>query len=454
MLEATERPLVKHFLLDVDYWRAVVEAAGLGVWDYDIVTGEKNYSARWRQMHGLAPSDPMNATDDAWFDMLHPDDVATARHFTNLVNSGTALDIAFEYRERNAAGGWTWFMCRGRAIYHDPDGKATRFVGIDTDITAMKITEAAQIIAAAQLQNAVAVAEIGIWTHDMQTQITTWDARLKKIFGFEDMPDLMPRNYWEQFLHPEDYERVLLEMRAKGASKSDFHMSYRIIRRDGETRHLRSRIAYVADGLNGPCFVGVNWDATEEVTHTSNLEAANAVAHQRLLALTLAQKELEVLSTHDPLTGLPNRRALDNYIASLGPRGSDLSNVAVMLIDVDHLKEINDRHGHESGDAVLLAVAKALDSVLTPHGLVARTGGDEFVAVVSPFTSADALYDLAQTASKAASGDRFAKGPTPTVSIGVAYALGYEESFANLHRRADKALYSAKHAGRARVVLS
>jgi diguanylate cyclase (GGDEF)-like protein len=125
-----------------------------------------------------------------------------------------------------------------------------------------------------------------------------------------------------------------------------------------------------------------------------------------------------------------------------------------MLIDVDHLKEINDRHGHESGDAVLLAVAKALDSVLTPHGLVARTGGDEFVAVVSPFTSADALYDLAQTASKAASGDRFAKGPTPTVSIGVAYALGYEESFANLHRRADKALYSAKHAGRARVVLS
>jgi diguanylate cyclase (GGDEF)-like protein/PAS domain S-box-containing protein len=454
MLQATERPPVKHFLLDVDYWRAVVEAAGLGVWDYDIVTGEKNYSPRWRQMHGLSPSEPMNATDEAWFDMLHPDDVTTARHFTNLINSGSALDVAFEYRERNAAGGWTWFMCRGRAIYHDPDGKATRFVGIDTDITAMKTAEAAQVIAAAQLQNAVAVAEIGIWTFDLRTQLATWDARLKKIFGIEDMPDLVPRNYWEQFLHPEDYERVLQEIITRSSEKSDFHLSYRIIRRDGELRYLRSRIAFVADGLNGPCFVGVNWDATEEETHTTNLKAANEVAHQRLIALTLAQKELEVLSTHDPLTALPNRRALDNYIAALGPRGGDLNDVAVMLIDVDHLKEINDRHGHESGDAVLLSVAQALDAILTPHGLVARTGGDEFVAVVSKLTSRDDLQALAQAASAAAQAANQKSGPSPTVSIGVAHTDGKLESFANLHRRADKALYDAKRAGRARVVLS
>lgn len=346
MLQATEPPIVKHFLLDVDYWRAVVEAAGLGVWDYDIVTGEKNYSPRWRQMHGLGPFDAITANDAAWLDSLHPDDVATAQHFTNMINSGSALEVAFEYRERNATGGWTWFMCRGRAIYHDADGRATRFVGIDTDITAMKTAEAEQMIVAAQLQNAVAVAEIGIWTYDLQTQITTWDARLKKIFGIEDMPDQMPRTYWEQFLHPDDKERILLEMREKAAKKADFQISYRIIRRDGELRYVRSRIAYVADGLNGPCFVGVNWDATEEVTHTTNLEAANAVAEQRLIALTLAQKELEVLSTHDPLTGLPNRRALDNFIASLGPRGGDLNTIAVMLIDVDHLKEINDQHGH------------------------------------------------------------------------------------------------------------
>lgn len=445
---------MKHFLLDVDYWRAVVEAAGLGVWDYDIVTGEKNYSPRWRQMHGLGPFDAINATDDSWFDMLHPEDVATAQHFTNLINSGAAQDINFEYRERNADGGWTWFMCRGRAIYHDADGKATRFVGIDTDITAMKTAEAAQVLAATQLQNALAVAEIGIWTHDIQTQITTWDTRLKEIFGIEDMPDKMPRNYWEQFIHPEDYERVLLEMVAKSAKKVDFNLSYRIIRRDDETRYLRSRIAYVADGLNGPCFVGVNWDATEETTHTTNLEAANAVAQQRLIALTLAQKELEILSTRDPLTTLPNRRALDNYIAALGPRGDDLCRVAVMLIDLDHLKEINDRHGHESGDAVLFAVANALESVLTPYGLVARTGGDEFVAVIPNPTSANDLNALALAASTATKGVKLQSDLIPTISIGVAYALGQPESYANLHRRADKALYQAKHAGRARVVLS
>jgi diguanylate cyclase (GGDEF)-like protein len=454
MLQATESPIVKHFMLDVDYWRAVVEAAGLGVWDYDIVTGEKNYSPRWRQMHGLGPFDVIEGNDDAWLNSLHPDDVATAKHFTNMINSGSALDVAFEYRERNAAGSWTWFMCRGRAIYHDADGRATRFVGIDTDITAMKTAEAAQIIAAAQLQNAVAVAEIGIWTFDIQSQTGTWDARMKKIFGFENLPDRMPSNLWEQYLHPDDYDRVLLEMRAGNNRKTDFNMAYRIIRIDGETRYLRSCIAYIADGLTGPCFVGVNWDATEEVTHTTNLEAANAVAQQRLIALTLAQKELEVLSTHDPLTGLPNRRALDNYIATLGPRGEDLGDVAVMLIDVDHLKEINDRHGHDNGDAVLVAVANALDSILTPHGVVARTGGDEFVAVVSQILSTEDLWSLAQAASLAAINAKQANGPAPTVSIGVAHTLGAEESYANLHRRADKALYDAKRAGRARVVLS
>lgn len=444
---------MKHFVMDVDYWRAVVEAAGLGVWDYDIVTGEKNYSPRWCQMHGMTSEAQAPASDQDWFATLHPDDVATARHFTDLINSGTALDVAFEYRERNAEGGWTWFMCRGRAIYHDPKGRATRFVGIDTDITAMKMAEAAQIVAAKQLQDAVAIAGIGIWTYDLQSQTATWDARMKEIFGVQDQPNELPKDFWEQFLHPDDYDRVTKEIAAHNSAQDDFSLNYRIIRPDGELRHIRSRITFVADGLSGPSFVGVNWDATEEITYTSNLEAANAIAHQRLLDLTLAQHELEVLSTHDPLTGLANRRALDNHIATLGGADANLSGVAVMLFDLDHLKRINDRFGHAAGDAVLLGVAQALKTVVIPRGLVARTGGDEFVAVISTPLSVEDLRALANATSDAVARMTCADCPTPTVSIGAAHCLDRPESFIELHRRADNALYQAKHAGRSQTVI-
>ena len=150
----------------------------------------------------------------------------------------------------------------------------------------------------------------------------------------------------------------------------------------------------------------------------------------------------------DPLTGLPNRFALQPRINELAHQAAATGErVAVVAIDVDHLKEINDEHGHASGDDVLREVARRLRACLAPFDSIYRFGGEEFLVLL-------AGYDIA-TASAAAETMRVAVRATPiggrtvTVSIGVAVpSLGEPFQFDATFARADAALYAAKHAGR------
>lgn len=120
------------------YWHAVVKSASLGVWDYNLATGEKRYSSIWRDIRHLSATDPLPSNDEEWFSSVHPDDVDLARYNAELINKGWADVVSFEYRERNKNGRWVWIMCRGRALDRDTSGRATRFVGVDSDISAVR----------------------------------------------------------------------------------------------------------------------------------------------------------------------------------------------------------------------------------------------------------------------------------------------------------------------------
>lgn len=441
-------------LPDIEYWRGVIEAADLGVWDYDLEKAEKSYSAKWREIRGLRLDEAVTATDQEWLAMLHPDDVVTAAYYTDLINAGTAKTVAFEYREKNATGGWTWFMCRGRAVHFDQFGRATRFVGIDTDITAMKSIEAERIVAARQLENAVALAEIGIWRYDVISQSISWDRRMCKIYGIPDALAPLPRDIWEHFLHPDEAARVLAETEAGLLQKQQYGLNYRIVRNDGEVRHIRSHVSYLSDGIDGPSFIGVNWDVTQDIRRAEELEAVNRVAEERLAQFLVAQRELEHLTRHDPLTEVMNRRAFDSQVAALSPDGRPSFGLGVMVIDVDNLKVVNDRWGHEAGDVILKWVAQVLKSELGQLGIVARTGGDEFVALLPNAGSENELGQKAEAVAARVCARRHEGGPLPSVSIGVSNSLLIPQTIPALLRSADQALYRAKDAGRSRVVFA
>jgi diguanylate cyclase (GGDEF)-like protein len=165
------------------------------------------------------------------------------------------------------------------------------------------------------------------------------------------------------------------------------------------------------------------------------------------------EDRLAETSITDPLTRLYNRRHIDARLAEEIERARrHATPAALLLLDVDHLKEINDRDGHEAGDAALRLVADTLRGTSRATDLPARYGGDEFV-VLLPSTTANQAAELAERIH-AALRARPAKAPV-TVSIGVAdVAPGGASSPAALFEAADAALYTAKAGGRDRTVIT
>ncbi len=151
----------------------------------------------------------------------------------------------------------------------------------------------------------------------------------------------------------------------------------------------------------------------------------------------------------DPLTGLSNRQALGDRFNDLDERAAGLRPpVSALLIDIDHFKRVNDQHGHDVGDQVLVAVAEALRAHV-PDRPVYRLGGEEFLILLE-----DAGPGAASVAERlrAAVEELLPLGLRVTVSIGCAESAGDDVRQSDLLRRADQALYSAKSAGRNLVV--
>jgi diguanylate cyclase (GGDEF)-like protein len=168
---------------------------------------------------------------------------------------------------------------------------------------------------------------------------------------------------------------------------------------------------------------------------------------------------LAALSTTDPLTGIPNRRALDEHLADELARARRYGTpLAVVMLDLDHFKRLNDRHGHAAGDTVLREVARVLDAEKRRGDTIARYGGEEFVAILSHAdeTAAKAWAERVRSRLGGAAVDVNGNYLRVTASFGVAAAVPGSSAPAGsvLLAAADRALYAAKARGRNRVVVA
>jgi diguanylate cyclase (GGDEF)-like protein len=158
--------------------------------------------------------------------------------------------------------------------------------------------------------------------------------------------------------------------------------------------------------------------------------------------------ETQLQAATDSLTGLLNRRALENKVRALRAENTGF---AVAMADLDHFKALNDTHGHETGDRALRLFAQTLKTSLRAHDLVCRHGGEEFAVVLPECSAANAAAALEQTRIELSQALRAAGLPEFTVSIGVVDA-GDDEDFSSVLERADNALFDAKRQGRDRIV--
>jgi diguanylate cyclase len=202
----------------------------------------------------------------------------------------------------------------------------------------------------------------------------------------------------------------------------------------------------------------------ELARETTRMHSATEAVHQKretrareveLLTRQLEQAKSEALL--DPLTGLKNRRGFELAVKELEASGSSFKGTALVLADIDHFKQINDKHGHLLGDKILRAIGQTLQANIKGRDIAARPGGDEFAVLLqqTPLGGARALAEQIRTAVAAGRIRRSDSKDQPgsvTLSIGVA-AGGSDDTLESLLARADAALYAAKRAGRNRVAV-
>lgn len=168
----------------------------------------------------------------------------------------------------------------------------------------------------------------------------------------------------------------------------------------------------------------------------------------------MMQQRLRELSYQDPLTQAANRRYFFEYLDSvLNPLSEKREELAVLIMDVDHFKKINDNHGHLAGDALLKELVAVVRALLGPGALIARFGGDEFIVLLHPADIESAMRAAESIREKVCS-YRFPYENLTipmTVSLGVADATVFDTDSASIVARADKALYRAKDTGRNQV---
>ncbi|RQO78827.1 diguanylate cyclase [Acidovorax sp. FJL06] len=180
-------------------------------------------------------------------------------------------------------------------------------------------------------------------------------------------------------------------------------------------------------------------------------EAMEATVRLRTLELEAANRALDLQARTDALTGLLNRRGFETQMAfALALARRSTRPLSLIAVDVDHFKRVNDTYGHEAGDEVLRRLARTLEMRLRGSDVIARLGGEEFVALL-PDTDLEGARAIAQALVTATAQQQDPVVGTITVSAGVASMRGAQDSGSALLRRGDMALYEAKGQGRNRV---
>ena len=297
-----------------------------------------------------------------------------------------------------------------------------------------------------RLELALDASGIGVWEHDLATEQLVWDDRVNEIYG--RVADGRPRGYadWANAIHPDDIERARDDFDDAAVTKGPYSSQYRLLLPDGTIRHVRARAKYLQGIGDTPKMIGAEWDVTGDVLLNENLMRERLLSESKNAELQAAKARIEHVALHDALTGLPNRRYLDEMLAT---SGTPDNRMALLHLDLDRFKHINDTLGHAAGDAMLIHASKAIRAKVGASDFVARIGGDEFVVVV-PGRSDDALAVLADQIIEELRQPVDYQGHQCRFGVSIGIAANSEGDAKQLLINADLALYRAKSRGRNR----
>jgi len=399
-------------------------ATGEHYWDYNVVTGQV-----LRMQPEPGHKNPLEPSLSGLVDIaqvVHPDDLPQALDRMREYLDGSKPMFRSEHRVADDQGNWMWMRARGRAVATASDGRVLRVAGTSLNITRDRDIERERQIASAVLRSmneAMAVVDRNfnfISVNPAFTRITGYSG--DEVIGRgADMLDSSQHD-------PAFYRHIRDIVRRQG-------------RFSGEMWQRRK------DGEEFLCSVEASMVQEPDGDHQLQVCVLTDITQQKR-----AEQELRYLANFDTLTNLPNRTLLSERLSRAIVRARrEGSRIAVLFLDLDRFKDINDSLGHAAGDRILRSAAVRLQQTVGQHHTVARLGGDEFTVVLENLESAEEAERIAREVIMAfeaplAVDDRQEVAISP--SIGISLYPDHGQVPTELLKQADTAMYQAKSAGR------
>ncbi|MFI4968790.1 MAG: EAL domain-containing protein [Lysobacterales bacterium] len=408
-----------------DRLRLALWGSGDDFWDWNIERGEVMVTGSGDLFRGVSRR-PI-ALPYAWLRRhVHPADLpAVERSLEQHINRKTET-FESEHRLRKQNGTWAWSLTRGKIVERDDDGQPLRMCGTARDVTAERAAEHDRRVAQEVIRSmaeAVAVTDLDyhfVTVNPAFTRITGW--RQDEVVG-------QPSALLDCSQHPADHYHAL---RDKVARAGHWRGELWQRRKDGEEFLSWVEVSEVRDANGARShFVSVISDITDRKR---------------------TEQELRYLANYDALTGLPNRTLLSERIghAIIRARRS-ARHIAVLFLDLDRFKHVNDSMGHAAGDRMLKAAGNRLRQVVREGDSVARIGGDEFTVVLEDIGGSAEAERVAEKIIAAFeqpleldSGQEVVISP----SIGISLYPDHGQIPTDLLKFADTAMYQAKDHGR------
>jgi diguanylate cyclase (GGDEF)-like protein/PAS domain S-box-containing protein len=368
--------------------------------------------------------------DELWLDVLHPDDRERQIEADAAARAGLTSLFA-EYRMVARDGRIIWVSEKAAVVKDEITGRLY-WQGVMVDITDRKEAEEALAASERQYHSVFDAATIGLVMLDLDGTVLEANDVAEQVLAYP-AGTLAGRSVHRDLSDGDETLRHFQELAAGTVDRCE--LEHRLRSHDGSPRWCRTVMALVRDSAGRPDHVTA---MVENIDDRKQVEA-----------------DLVRRTTHDPLTGLPNR---EHFLEQLREARKDLTpdlGVGVVFIDIDNFKSVNDTYGHLQGDRVLVEVARVLHKLSRDVDLPARYGGEE-MAVVLPQTDLGGAEQQAERIRAAIEGMGVRRldggGVLPiTASFGVASLPGEAEDKSALIAAADAALYRAKRAGKNRV---
>ncbi|TYK67447.1 EAL domain-containing protein [Colwellia echini] len=405
----------------------VLAGAGLGYWDWNIVTSNVERNERWATMLGYSYDEIKNTTKQ-WADFVHPDDRAKAWASINNVLEEKTKCHSLEYRMLTKSGNYIWVHDQANVMQRDVNGKPLRMSGTHSDITERKLSEEKIKLAASVFSHA----RESIIISDTKGLIIDVNDTFTALTGYS-RTDAVGKN--ARFLK-------------SGEQPPEFyHDMWKTLNKEGHWQgELWNR------RKNGELYIEMK--TISAVSNEDNIITHYVALGNDITSVKEHQNQLEHIAHFDALTNLPNRSLLaDRLSQAMLQCQRNSKSLAVVFLDLDGFKTVNDAYGHDMGDDLLIALATKMKAALRQGDSLSRIGGDEFVAVLADLpnaTVAEDCHPVLQRLLLAASQPITINGIVLNISasIGVTFYPQDNVNADQLMRHADQAMYIAKGAGK------